>query len=219
MRVVGVVVAVDEFYGRRVYTIDDSTGECVECSVEIPKPPKPEDRAKADVAARDASSGNTTVTRGTAPAPPNVPADMDVGMVVDVKGRVKLFRDRKQIGIVKVQRVGSTALEVQFWNRIRDFRRDVLAQPWVLDRREVRRAKKQHLADTVDAETEERRRRRKERREQPRARTDREEGRRRLGGEESRRSAADLDLVHRPSPTKSKSTRARPEGQYDALGL
>ena len=212
------MVAVDEFYGRRVYTVDDSTGECVECSVEIPKPAKPE---RLGDGARVGAAGRNATTQGTAPAAPtpDIPADMDVGMVVDVKGRVKLFRDRKQIRIVKAQRVASTAQEVQFWNRIRDFRRDVLAQPWVLDRREVRRAKKQHLADAVDAETEERRRRRKERREQPRARTDREEGRRRLGGEESRRSAADLDLVHRPSPTESKSTRARPEGQYDALGL
>ena len=225
VRIVGVVVAVDEFYGRRVYTVDDSTGECVECSVEIPKPAKPE--RLGDGAGAGAAGRNTTM-QGTAPAAPtpDIPTDMDVGMVVDVKGRVKLFRDRKQIRIVKAQRVASTAQEVQFWNRIRDFRRDVLARAWVLDRREVHRAKNQHLADLAGVDAEERRKRRRERRERKsRPRKGEEEARpRRAHGETSRRSGADLDLAHRPSPTTSntskQSVKARQaEGQYDALGL
>lgn len=205
-RIVGVVVAVDDFYGHRVYTVDDSTGECIECSVEVPKPPKtpkPEAQDASGLARGNSSSKDATAVADV------LAAEIDVGTVVDVKGRVKLFRDRKQIKIQKAQCVGSTAQEVQFWGKIQDFRRDVLSRPWLLDRRDVRRAKKQHLAD-VDAE--ERRRRRKERDDLLR----RDEATRRR---EKVNGHSTTDLVHRQSPTKPKGGRAYGEGQYDALGL
>lgn len=206
VRIVGVVVAVDEFYGRRVYTIDDSTGECIECSVEIPKPPKPGDRS-AKEGSRKAVSEEAAQS-STASALPA--AGLDVGDVVDVKGRMGLFRDRKQLRIQKMQPVASTAEEVQFWDKIRDFRREVLSQPWILDEREVRRAKKQHLAD-VDEEA--RRNRRKERHDLRR----RDEVQRRHDEKENRHQTT--ELVHRPSLTKLKREKPRAECQYDALGL
>ncbi|RYP92834.1 hypothetical protein DL770_001005 [Monosporascus sp. CRB-9-2] len=202
VRVVGVVVAVDAFHGRRVYTVDDSTGQCIECSVEVPKPPKTgardEDPAR-NPAAADAAQDTVS----------DVPADIDVGMVVDVKGRVNLFRDRKQIKILKVQRVGSTEREVQFWNKIVDFRRDVLCRPWVLDRRDVRQAKKQHLADV---DTEERRKRRRERDDVLR----REDVNRRLNRVARHPTA---EVVHREPSTKSMGGKAHGGGLSDALGL
>ncbi|KAK7750754.1 hypothetical protein SLS62_007305 [Diatrype stigma] len=211
-----VVVAIDDFYGHRVYTIDDSTGECIECSVETPKPPKPGAQGAKEVARGGAASSSRTATaQGTATTSSSVlAADIDVGMVVDVKGRVKLFRDRKQIKIQKVQRIGSTAQEVQFWGKIQDFRRDVLSRPWLLDKRDVRRAKKQHLAD-VDAD--ERRRRRKERhRLLQQEEADRRRG---VGKADRHRATTTTDLVHRQSPAKSKGGRTHGDGQYDALGL
>lgn len=216
VRVIGVVVAIDDFYGHRVYTIDDSTGECIECSVETPKPPKPGGKeAKAVARGGDSSSSGNATAQGTTTVSDDVlAADIDVGMVVDVKGRVKLFRDRKQIKIQKVQRIGSTAQEVQFWNKIQDFRRDVLSRPWLLDKRDVRRAKKQHLAD-VDAE--ERRRRRKEKH---KVLLRQEEADRRRGiGKANSHATTATDLVHRQSPAKSKSGSTHGDGQYDALGL
>ncbi|RYP52321.1 hypothetical protein DL768_002533 [Monosporascus sp. mg162] len=202
VRVVGVVVAVDEFHGRRVYTVDDSTGQCIECSVEVPTPPKP--GARDEEPARNPAA--TDATQGTVS---DVPADIDVGMVVDVKGRVKLFRDIKQIEILKMQRVGSTEREVQFWNKIEGFRRDVLCRPWVLDRRDVRQAKKQYLAD-VDAE--ERRKRRKERDDVLR----REDANRRLNRAGQHPTAKPM---HREPSTKSMGGKAHGDGQSDSLGL
>ncbi|RYP67709.1 hypothetical protein DL771_007116 [Monosporascus sp. 5C6A] len=202
VRVVGVVVAVDAFHGRRVYTVDDSTGQCIECSLEVPKPAKTgarDEEPARNPAAADAAQG----------AVPDVPADIDVGMVIDVKGRVKLFRDRKQIKILKVQRVGSTEREVQFWNKVGDFRRDVLCRPWVLDRRDVRRAKKHHLAD-VDAE--ERRKKRKERDDVLR----REDANRRLNRVGRHPT---VELVHREPSTKPMGGKAHGDSQFDALGL
>ncbi|KAG4222257.1 hypothetical protein PC116_g29268 [Phytophthora cactorum] len=78
-------------------------------------------------------------------------------MVVDVKGSVRVFREQRQIKVQKLQRVMSTSQEIQFWNKIRDFRKDVLTKPWVLEKKEVRRCKKQYM---VDVDSRERKRRR-----------------------------------------------------------
>ena len=39
VRVTGVIVAVDEYAGRNVYTVDDSSGMCIECVCVTPTPP------------------------------------------------------------------------------------------------------------------------------------------------------------------------------------
>ncbi|PVH79178.1 hypothetical protein DL98DRAFT_655590 [Cadophora sp. DSE1049] len=41
VRITGVVVAVDEFKGKRVFTVDDSSGMCIECTAVAPPPPPP----------------------------------------------------------------------------------------------------------------------------------------------------------------------------------
>ncbi len=216
VRIVGVVVAIDEFDCqrglRRVYTVDDSTGECIECSMELPKPPKP--AAQGEEATGDLSSKDATRAIATTPPASTTPdalAGIDVGAVVDVKGRVKLFRDRKQINIQNMLHVVSTAQEVQFWNKIAEFRREVLGRPWTLDKRDVRRAKRQHLAD-VDAE--ERHKRRKER--DDLLRKDETGGRFGKGGKQST-----TGLPYRQSSSKSmvRGGRTHAEIQYDALGL
>ncbi|KAI0899247.1 hypothetical protein F4806DRAFT_331585 [Annulohypoxylon nitens] len=198
VRIVGVVVAIDEFYSNRVYTVDDSTGECIECSTKIPKP-------------TDSNRSNGLDHETTAEAPaPDPYSDIDVGMVVEVKGSVRIFRNQKQIKIQKLQRVRSTNQEVQFWNKIREFRREVLSRPWVLERKEVRRCKKQHMAD-VDAEEH-----KKQKREE--------------NGYIVDRSARSKELTVRDGHAKSKPTKQEPlskpevkdastSGQYDALGL
>lgn len=42
VRITGVVVAVDEFKGKRVFTVDDSSGMCIECTAIAPPPPPSE---------------------------------------------------------------------------------------------------------------------------------------------------------------------------------
>ncbi|KAK0125602.1 hypothetical protein ONS95_000390 [Cadophora gregata] len=39
VRITGVVVAVDEFKGKKVFTVDDSSGMCIECTAVAPPPP------------------------------------------------------------------------------------------------------------------------------------------------------------------------------------
>ncbi|KAI2636633.1 hypothetical protein GGS21DRAFT_489388 [Xylaria nigripes] len=150
VRVTGVVVAIDDYYGHRVYTVDDSTGRCIECTLAVPNAiankKNYRERGHDKKAGQNMKIGTVAHGAGTGTAPVatmvTLPTDIDVGMTVDVKGSVKLFRGQRQIKIQKITQVVSTNQEVLFWNKIRDFRRDVLSQPWVLKDREVRRCRR-----------------------------------------------------------------------------
>ncbi|KAI1847587.1 hypothetical protein JX266_006439 [Neoarthrinium moseri] len=201
VRVVGVVVAIDSFQTRRVYTVDDSTGVCIECSVSIPQPADPKHTAHTAVKAESAAE----------PAADLYP-DVDVGMVVDVKGNLKLFRDQKVIKIQKLQRIRSTNQEVQFWNKIRDFRSEVLSKPWVLDRKVLRRLEKENKTD-ADSKGRENKKRRHRREEDARSHA--------TGGDRTRsRNAYGGSSLRKPyQPSKLRSVAAADDSQYDALGL
>lgn len=212
VRIVGVVVAIDTYYGRRIYTVDDSTGLCIECSVTIPTPKDPSDQKS--VAQKE--PGDVPVA---APYP-----DIDVGMVVDVKGSLNLFREQKQIKIGKMQHVRSTNQEVQFWSKIKDFRVDVLGQPWVLEKKVLRRLEKENRADlrTKEKEKEKDKSRSKSKRPQ-------QQDQDRVGASSSKDSgklrshsshkSGDTGFKKPYKPSKLSSVTTAEEGQYDALGL
>lgn len=143
VRIAGIVVAVDEYPGRRIYTVDDSSGVCIECLVDVPK---------ADVALTAAGgvakldpkiSGTGKAVLPTSAPKRVVPAEVDVGTVIDVKGGLSLFRGHKQVKILKVTVLRSTEQEVAFWEKARKFRCDVLATPWKLTDKEIRRCRKE----------------------------------------------------------------------------
>ncbi|KAH9884082.1 hypothetical protein F4778DRAFT_575172 [Xylariomycetidae sp. FL2044] len=202
VRIVGVVVAIDEYHGRRIYTVDDSTGMCIECSLAIPKPV---------VSGHQKDAVNNQATGATKDDFPVAPTDIDIGIVVDVKGSITLFRNQKQIKIQKLQRIRSTDQEVHFWNKIRDFRKDVLSQPWVLDKKEVRRCKKLQQVEEGTAD----RRKRKERkaddlsklRQQSRQTTD------------TNNKIPLKSTKGGPATARSPGRKAHVAGEYDALGL
>ncbi|KAH8203640.1 hypothetical protein TruAng_002170 [Truncatella angustata] len=200
VRVVGVIVAIDSFYGCRVYTVDDSTGSCIECSVSLP----------SSVQANGEKVRGDVQDHAGADHPADPYADIDVGMVVDVKGNLKLFREQKQIKIQKMQRVRSTNQEVQFWNKIKEFRANVLDTPWVLEKKMLRRLEKENKSDANSREKE--RKRRKQKEEARRHDTDR---RRSQPGQAY--GAPSTRKLYRPSKLSSVITAEA--GQYDALGL
>lgn len=124
------MVAVDEYPGRRIYTVDDSSGVCIECTVDVPKPDL--------ISAVDAGA-----KRETEKAPkPVVPGDVDVGTVVEIKGGLTTFRGNKQIKILKTTVLRATEQEVAFWDKVREFRASVLEKPWRLTDKEIRRCRK-----------------------------------------------------------------------------
>jgi hypothetical protein len=208
VRIIGVVVAIDTYYGRRIYTVDDSTGLCIECSVNIPTPKDSSDqKAAAQKESVDASA-------------PALYPDIDVGMVVDVKGSLNLFREQKQIKIGKMQHVRSTNQEVQFWNKIKVFRVDVLNQPWVLERKVLRRLEKENKADlrTKDKEKDKIKSKRPQQQNQDRLgeSSSKDAGKHRS---HSGRRSSDTGFKKPYKPSKLSSVTMAEEGQYDALGL
>ncbi|KAI0813137.1 hypothetical protein GGR55DRAFT_599098 [Xylaria sp. FL0064] len=155
VRIVGVVVAIDHYYGHEVYTIDDSTGQCIECTLPVPNPKSDKmnnrhinQAGTAENSSKAANLANTVeaITADNVPAP-LIPKDIDIGTVLDVKGSVKLFRGQRQIKIQKAKRVLSTTQEALFWDKTRDFRRDTLSQPWILKDKEVRRCRRMQQAE------------------------------------------------------------------------
>ncbi|KAM4062985.1 telomere regulation protein stn1 domain-containing protein [Hirsutella rhossiliensis] len=143
VRIVGVVVAVEDFAGpgknstsRRVYTVDDSSGACIEALLLVP--------AETD------KPGGMADKKGLQVSPPY--QDLDVGAVVDIKGGLSTFRGEKQINIEKTVCLRGTAQEVALWEKRDKFRRDVLDKPWVLRDRDVRRCRKEAEKSEAGAE-------------------------------------------------------------------
>ncbi|KAH7367622.1 hypothetical protein B0T11DRAFT_275694 [Plectosphaerella cucumerina] len=138
-RIVGVIVAIDDFPGRHVFTIDDGSGACIETNVQVTKKP--------------AALQFDGATQAYSFAPPQllfkVPecASLDVGQVVDIKGSLSTFRGEMTMQILKVKILQSTEDEVVLWERRTAFQRDVLSKPWVLTERQVRRCRKEAEED------------------------------------------------------------------------
>ncbi|CAK7272455.1 endo-1,3-beta glucanase [Sporothrix epigloea] len=116
VRIAGVVVACAEYYGRRVYTVDDGSGATIECSVPAP------DRQQHHLAP--------------------VPVVNHPGIVVDLKGGLRIFRDTFQIEVVKLAVLRATQQEMRFWAKVQEFAASTLHRPWVLDRQTVRKYRK-----------------------------------------------------------------------------
>ncbi|KAF4463066.1 ob-fold nucleic acid [Fusarium albosuccineum] len=210
VRIVGVVVAIDEFAGRRVYTVDDSSGACIECVVLISTPGEGTDNA---VMATE--SAPKKVDANPLPSPALL-ADIDVGTVVDVKGSISTFREERQLNIEKMIALRSTAQEVALWEKRIKFQSEVLEQPWALRNRDIRRCRKE--AERSEEEAERKQKRIKAMIEsrvakQPPARSEDQEQR------------SDKQQQQRPPPSKTARLDLRQilehgrRGKYDALGL
>lgn len=143
VRVVGIVVAIEQFFNRRLYTIDDSSGRNI---VAVTTPPAP---AKSK---NESTAGEQRTDKDADAQEADPYADIDVGMVVDVKGSVSSFRNEHQINIERMVVVKSTAQEVVLWEKRARFRREILNVPWVLRDKDVRRCRRD--AERSEAEVE-----------------------------------------------------------------
>ncbi|KAB5518824.1 hypothetical protein GE09DRAFT_503875 [Coniochaeta sp. 2T2.1] len=156
VQVAGVVVAIDEFYGRRIYTIDDSSGANIEVVLRVEK----QNANQAAVSATEAegsgygksavkdSKGKTTakpvqtVTKEDE-VKPQVDSEVDVGDVLLVKGKITVYRNNKQIMVHKIVHLRSTQDEVQFWKKMTEFHDSVLSNPWTLSEKEFKRCRRE----------------------------------------------------------------------------
>jgi hypothetical protein len=125
-----------------VYTVDDSSGVCIECTCPAPPPQDLALQMHFNQGTESKSTASTAENRNSTPAKksstPSVEAplipweEMDVGAVVKIKGRPNTFRDVKQVDIIKVEIMRSTEQEVRCWNEVLAFRKEVLRVPWVV---------------------------------------------------------------------------------------
>lgn len=138
VRIVGVVVAIDEFNGFRAYTIDDSSGVCIEAMISLSAP-------TGDLTSNAAPTGRL--------AQPATPYDhIDVGSVVDVKGALTTFREIRQMKVEKMTCLRGTAAEMKLWGKRAAFRRDVLEKPWVVQEKILRKCRKEAERSEAEAE-------------------------------------------------------------------
>lgn len=143
-------MAIDEAAGRRrIYTIDDSSGKCIEALVKMSPPTTLNDaprrmQARAGAAAGGAAEPSAPDSDSLGPY-----GHIDVGDVVDVKGALSTFREKAQINVEKIVIVKGTAQEVKLWEKRTKFRQEVLDRPWILSDKEIRRCRKE--AEASDA--------------------------------------------------------------------
>ncbi|KAI8218043.1 DnaJ-like protein subfamily C member 9 [Colletotrichum sp. SAR 10_77] len=217
VRVVGIVVAVDDYPGRRIYTVDDSSGACIECTVVLRTPSAaPQNQLNGQFGLRPQ------------PLPPADCVDVDVGSVLDIKGGLTTFREEMQIKIDKVKVLRSTEQEVALWERRTRFRDEVLLEPWLLTDKQIRRCKRQQ--EDGDDDDERRRKKREKRREEKKRAAEEEEKR--------RKAAAEAEVANRYRYHKMRKSQKAQErgagasstllrhvldenmrGKYNALGL
>lgn len=145
VRIVGSVVAIDEFSGRRVFTLDDSSGRCIEAWVLLPSSapgrPVPELQQISTGASVAVEAGKASVFRDPLSSSPY--NDIDIGHVLDVKGSLSSFKGQMQIKIEKLAVVKSTAHEIVLWQKKSKFQRDILHKPWILKPGVIRRCRKE----------------------------------------------------------------------------
>ncbi|KAF3342833.1 hypothetical protein VdG2_08820 [Verticillium dahliae VDG2] len=154
VRLVGVVVAIDDVYNRRIFTIDDSSGACIECNVAVKVIPA----VLPTFGDKDPLAYAPRRLEFLQPGCDHV----DVGAVVDIKGSVALFRDEKTVKIQKVKIVRSTAQEVALWEKRDSFKRDVLGVPWVVGEKQMRRCRREAEGRERKEKREEKERQRRE---------------------------------------------------------
>jgi len=125
--------------------VDDSSGVNIQCVINHPTE-KPANLNQAR-GISDADSLERTREALRTRGPPSLdpalfPAGVAIGMVIDIKGGIRIFRDQKQIEAQKIVILRSTGQEVDFWSKIIQLRSDILSKPWVLSEEEVRRCRR-----------------------------------------------------------------------------
>ncbi|KXX81558.1 CST complex subunit STN1 [Madurella mycetomatis] len=134
VRIAGVVVAVDDRQNKVTYTIDDGSGATIECVVNLQR------RVVSETAT---TAGQAASKPNEAQPIPVVDAPIDIGHTIDIKGSVSTWWESRQIRAEKISHLRSTEQEVLFWEKVTLLKREVLSKPWVLDRREVRRCRRE----------------------------------------------------------------------------
>jgi len=146
IRLTGVVVAIDDIAGRTIFTIDDSSGVNIEATCSLPA--KDSLIGLSDDRKVTAKECETQECKSNELAGPNehIITNIDVGSVVKIRGKIGIFRGRKQINLTGpkgITLLAETNEEVKCWNDVMEFKRTVLVQPWVVTGDEEKRCREE----------------------------------------------------------------------------
>jgi endo-1,3(4)-beta-glucanase len=148
VRIVGVVVGDDLYKERRIFTIDDSSGSCLDAVAMLKTAAESRGNTNSEekevVCTTDAAE-STTATLASILSSADVPyPEIQVGTVVDVKGLLFMTRwGELRIQVQKMVIVKTTEDEVALWEKRDRFRRDILNKPWVMRSRDIRKCRKE----------------------------------------------------------------------------
>ncbi|KAL2046824.1 hypothetical protein N7G274_000842 [Stereocaulon virgatum] len=148
IRLVGVIVAIDEWPTRLVMLLDDSSGALVEVTCARPRPtlkaPVPDEHNLKDMISVKPTTGVTATGR-------TIDLDgIEIGTVVKVKGGVKTYRSERQMQLERIVIIRTTNEEAAAWAENTAFRRDILNIPWVVSEKDEERARRK--AEGLDRE-------------------------------------------------------------------
>lgn len=239
VRLTGVIVAAEEYPGRRVYTVDDSSGMCIECTAVAPLDAQsainiPIPRHLDQLAALNKISMSNTANTAqdkikakdianSAPSvqEPRIPwEEVDVGVVVKVKGKIREFRATKHIEVIKIDVMNGLDAEVKCWNEIMAFRNDVLSKPWKISEEEEERCRQ-----IKEKEMRRAKRGTKEGKEEARKKRKENQGIEKAAEEHRKKNEREAKMLPPPPPPKRKTkypslaVRKAAAGKYDALGI
>ncbi|KAK3675864.1 hypothetical protein LTR78_004056 [Recurvomyces mirabilis] len=156
VRVVGLLVDLEQRGRYTILSIDDSSGACVDVKIE-----------RRHVKAGDEAEypTNTTIDNVHVKIELALPTlflnakPVDMGTVLEVKGTVSVFRNTRQIDLARLFRVKDTNAEAAAWIKTAQWKMDALSQAWILSNEQRRRVDEK----VREAERQERERTRKRR--------------------------------------------------------
>ncbi|KAI9822086.1 MAG: hypothetical protein M1826_000546 [Phylliscum demangeonii] len=137
VRLVGVLVAYDDYDRRCIMILDDSSGATIE--VICPKPAAEGGGGQHAQGDKKKNAGPPPPVPMHAVTAPEVPdlaaAGITLGSIVKVKGGIGLFRGSRQILLKRISVIRDTNEEVRCWSELAAFRADVLSKPWLVEKR------------------------------------------------------------------------------------
>jgi hypothetical protein len=131
------IVSIEDMFGKyTLLTLDDGSGATIVLKIT---------RLAPTVANSIDCPSNTTVDNL------NIISDLgqydvvvdnkilDIGTVIKVKCTIGEFRNVKQLEVQRIRIVTSTEEEVEWWEEVIKWKRDILASPWVLSKEQITR--------------------------------------------------------------------------------
>jgi hypothetical protein len=150
VQVVGTVVAIEDLnINFFLVTVDDSTGTTLDVIFWKPKPGAGDD---------DARDGPGHIGLGAQAPKENVVDEanilallstLQIGDCIQAKGTITAFRGTRQLSLLRLSRVRSTAAELKLIDARTSFYQNVLSRPWSLSSSKLKRLRLKSEAEEV----------------------------------------------------------------------